>query len=112
MLRRLTVALFLAALPLGAAAAPTPGPASPSPDVRNGGTIDGRLTAVDYQRNVLSIDAGPRGRMDVDVMPSTSIQGKDSAYHAFTDLKAGQRIEIFSSVSGGRYVAQIIRILP
>jgi len=46
----------------------------------------------------------------VSVMPSTSIQGKDSAYHAFTDLKPGQHVQILSSIADGKYVAQIIRI--
>lgn len=78
--------------------------------MRNGGTIDGKVETIDYQRNVLGVDAGTRGHIDVSVMPSTSIQGKDSAYHAFTDLKAGQRVQIMSSIADGKYVAQIIRI--
>jgi hypothetical protein len=112
MVRRFALALGIAVAPLAAAAAPTPEPPAAAGDARNGGTIDGRLTAVDFQRSVIGVDAGPHGRFEVDVMPSTSIEGKDSAYHAFTDLKAGQRVEIFSSISGGKYVAQIIRILP
>jgi hypothetical protein len=109
MLARAILALGLVLLPLAAAAAPTPEPAGAA---RNGGTIEGRLTAVDYQRGVLGVDAGARGRIAVDVMPSTAIQGTDSAYHALSDLKAGQRVQILSSVAGGTYVAQIIRILP
>lgn len=109
MLARFVFALALAGLPLVAAAAPSP---PPSAEVHDGGTIDGRVTAVDYQRSVLGIDAGVRGRIDVSVMPSTTIQGRDSAYHALSDLKAGQRVQILSSVAGGKYVAQIIRLLP
>jgi hypothetical protein len=112
MLRRLALALGIAVVPLAAAAAPTPEPPPAAGDVRNGGTIDGRLTSIDYQRSTIGIDAGARGRFELDVMPSTSIEGIDSAYHSFTDLKAGQRVEIFSSIAGGKYVAQIIRILP
>jgi hypothetical protein len=101
-------------LPLAVFAAPSPSP-SPSPTgtpdhVRNGGTIDGRVETIDYQRSVLGVDAGTRGHIDVSVMPTTSIQGKDSAYHAFTDLKMGQRVQILSSIADGKYVAQIIRI--
>jgi hypothetical protein len=59
---------------------------------------------------MLWINAGARGRIDITVMPSTSIQGRDSAYHAFTDLKTGQRVQILSSIADGKYVAQIIRI--
>lgn len=110
LLRRLVLVLGLALLPLSGAAAPTPLPSAPDDQVHNGGTIDGKVTGIDYQRSVLGVDAGARGRIDVTVMPSTSIQGKDSAYHAFTDLKAGQRVQILSSIAGGKYVAQIIRI--
>jgi hypothetical protein len=93
-------------------AAPTPGPDGGAGEAHNGGTIAGRLTAIDYQRSTIGVDTPGRGHIDIDVMPSTSIQGTDSAYHSFTDLKTGQRVQIFSSIAGGRYVAQIIRILP
>jgi hypothetical protein len=101
-------------LPVAALAAPSPSP-SPLPSatpgqVRNGGTIEGRVATIDYQLSVLAVDTGSRGRIDVSVMPSTSIQGKDSAYHAFTDLKTGQRVQILSSIADGKYVAQIIRM--
>ncbi len=33
-------------------------------------------------------------------MPSTSIQGKDAGYHAFTDLKPGQRVQILCEHCG------------
>jgi hypothetical protein len=110
MLRRVVLAFGLAMLPLAAAAAPSPAPADTADHVRDGGVIYGRVTAIDYQRSVLGVDAGPRGHLDVAVMPSTSIQGKDAAYHTFTDLKTGQRVQIMSSVADGKYVAQIIRI--
>lgn len=110
MLRRLAVLLGLAFLPLAALAAPSPGPSPSADQVHDGGTISGRLIAIDYQRSAIRVDAGARGRIDVSVMPSTSIQGNDSAYHAFTDLKTGQRVQILSSIADGKYVAQIIRI--
>ena len=55
--------------------------------------ITGKVTTIDYQRNVFGVDAGSRGRFDVWVMPTTSIQGKDSAYHTFTDLNRGMRVQ-------------------
>jgi len=110
MLARILLALGLVlAAPVAAAAQPSPVPPA---EARTGGTIDGRVTAVDYQRSLLGIDAGARGRIEVSVMPSTTIEGRDSAYHALSDLKAGQRVQILSSVAGGKYVAQIIRLLP
>jgi len=99
-------ALALASLaPLGVSAAPTP-------PAHNGGMLTARIASVDYQRGSLAVDAGARGRLTVAVMPSTSIQSTDGAYHTIIDLKPGQRVEIFSSVAGDAYVAQIIRILP
>jgi hypothetical protein len=110
MLRRLIVALGLFMLPLAASAAPTAAPGAAADQVHNGGTIEGKLVAIDYQRNILGVDAFGRGHIMVSVMPSTSIQGRDSGYHAFTDLKTGQRLQILSSIADGKYVAQIIRI--
>ena len=110
--RCFVLALGLVMLPLAAAGAPTPGPSpsAPAEQVHNGGTIVGKVTTIDYQRSTIGVDAPGRGHIVVSVMPSTSIQGKDSAYHAFTDLKMGQHVQILSSIAGGKYVAQIIRI--
>ena len=108
---RMLVALALAAGPLAAGAA-TPGPAGASapPARRDGGMIAGRLSAVDYQHGTIRVDSPARGRVDFEVMPSTSIQKRDSGYHTITDLRVGERVEVYSSVSGQHYVAQIIRI--
>jgi hypothetical protein len=110
MLRRFILALGLVMLPVMAFADPTAAPGNGADQVHNGGTITGRVTTIDYQRSMLGVDAEGRGHLVVSVMPSTSIQGKDSAYHAFTDLKPGQRVQILCSIAGGSYVAQIIRI--
>lgn len=112
MSRRFALALGLVMLPVAAAGAPTPSPlpSATSTQVHDGGTIVGKVTTINYQLNVLGVDALGRGHIDVSVMPSTSIQGNDSAYHAFTDLKLGQHVQILSSIADGKYVAQIIRI--
>jgi len=110
MLRLLILALGLIMLPAPLLAAPPAEPSSPAD--RDGGSIHGRVLAVDYQRNTFGVDAGQRGRIEVTVMPSTSIQStRDAGYHTFTDLRPGQRVQIFSSIADGKYVAQIIRIL-
>jgi hypothetical protein len=97
-------------LPLTVLADPTAAPGNSAGQVQHGGTIDGRVTTIDYQRSMLGVDAPGRGHLIVSVMPSTSIQGKDAGYHAFTDLKPGQRVQILCSIAGGSYVAQIIRM--
>jgi hypothetical protein len=108
------VALLLAVVPLTATAA-SPGPAgSPAPlasDRRDGGVIAGRLAAIDFQRSTIRVDTPGRGSIAFEVMPSTSIQAKDAGYHTITDLHVGEQVEVYSSVSGQRYMAQIIRIL-
>lgn len=109
---RLLVVLGLIALPLaGQAATTSPPPADQVSRPRDGGLIDGQVTSVDYQRSVMGVRTASRGLMDVTVMPSTSIQSKVAGYHTFTDVKSGQHVQIYSSVTGGKYVAQIIRIL-
>jgi hypothetical protein len=108
---RMLVALALVAWPLAAAAA-TPGPAGTAspPGRHDGGMIAGRLSAVDYQHGTIRVESPARGRVDFDVMPSTSIQTHDAGYHSITDLRVGEHVEVYSSVNGQRYVAQIIRI--
>jgi hypothetical protein len=110
---RALLALLLAVVPLSAAAA-SPDPGSPSPAVsprRDGGVIAGRLAAVDFQRSTIRVDSPARGSVAFEVMPSTSIQAKDAGYHTITDLRVGERVEVYSSVNGSRYIAQIIHIL-
>ena len=107
MMRRLVLALGMSVLPIVAWAAPSPPPAAP--DARDGGMIEGRVNYIDVQRGMLGVDS-PKGKVDVTVMPSTSIESRDAGYHVFSDIKAGQRVSIMSSFMGGKYVAQIIRI--
>jgi hypothetical protein len=110
---RVLLVLWLAVVPLTAAAG-TPDPGSPGPAVsprRDGGVIAGRLAAVDFQRSTIRVDSPARGSVSFEVMPSTSIQAKGAAYHTITDLRVGERVEVYSSVNGQRYMAQIIHIL-
>lgn len=113
MLRMLPAAALLVLVPAYAPASPSPAP-SVSPDAtrpRDGGLIEGRITTIDFQRSSLSVDSPARGKLDVSVMPSTSIEMKAAGYHAITDLRSGERVEIVSSVINGKFVAQIIRVL-
>jgi hypothetical protein len=109
MMRRLVLAVGMAVVPLVAAAAPSPAPTA-ADAARNGGMIDGRVNYVDFQRSMLGVDSPGRGKVDVSVMPTTSIESRDAGYHAFTDIRPGQRVSIMSSLVDGKYVAQIIRI--
>lgn len=115
MLRLLSVLALCAAPLVATAATPAPPASNGSPAAeekpRDGGLIEGKITGIDFRRGILNVDSPSRGRLEVTVMPSTSIQTKVPGYHAITDLRSGDRVEIYSSLSAGKYVAQIIRIL-
>ena len=100
-----TVCVFvLLLLPLAAIAAP-------APQAHDGGVIAGRIVSVDMVRSTLTIAAGSRGRLTVEMPPSVSVQGREPGYHTLTDLRPGQRVEIRVSIAGDQIVAQIITIL-
>ena len=77
---------------------------------RAAGVVSGQIAAVDYQRGVLSVLTQQHGRIDVRVLPSTNIHGRNDAFLTIGDLNRGSRVEIFLSTVGGHYVAQIIRL--
>jgi hypothetical protein len=113
---RLVVATVLGLLcvPVGALAAPSPAPsvtAIAQPDARNGGVLEGRVTNVDYQKGVVTVDSAKQGKVDVATMPTTSVQSDDPGYHTLTDVAKGSKVQIFISRTAGKLVAQIIRLL-
>ncbi len=73
--------------------------------------IEGRVASVDYERGTLSVDTSRQGRMDVSVMPSTTVQSSDPGYHTLSDVSRGSKVQIFISKSAGKVVAQIIRLI-
>ncbi len=101
----------LCLVPQGAFAAPrdVPTPSASSPPAadhpRDGGIIAGKLTSVDFQRNLIAVN-----KTEITVMPSTQIQGNDPGYHVFTDLKPGMSVEVYTSQVAGKYIAQIITV--
>ena len=101
----------LFAAPITALAAPPDSPApagsaSPAAEhARDGGIISGKITSVDYQRNIIAVN-----KTAIIVMPSTQIQGNDPGYHAISDLKPGMSVEVYTSQVAGKYIAQIINL--
>jgi hypothetical protein len=111
---RLVVATVLGLLcvPVGALAAPSPTPAATAQsDARNGGVLEGRVTNVDYQKGIVTVDSPTQGKVDVATMPTTSVQSDDPGYHALSDVAKGSKVQIFISRTAGKLVAQIIRLL-
>ena len=106
--------LFL--IPAAALAAPSPVPSAvataavPGP-ARDGGVIEGRVSSVDYQRGVVTVDSTTQGRLDIATMPTTSVQSDDPGYHTLSDVSRGSRVRIFISKAAGKVVAQIIRLI-
>lgn len=112
----LVIAVGLVAVPAAAFAegkSPAPAPsasAAADPGPRDGGVLEGRVTNVDYGRGIISIDSA-QGRVDVNTMPTTSVQGSDPGYHTITDVAKGSKVQIFISKTAGKLVAQIIRLI-
>jgi len=77
---------------------------------QDGGVIEGRVTHVDYNLGVISVDS-PQGKVDVSTMPTTSVTANDPGYHTLTDVAKGSKVQIFISKTAGKLVAQIIRLL-
>jgi len=113
---RLVVVTVLGLLLIPAAALAAPAPAaSPTAaaqsSAHDGGVIEGKVTNVDYQRGVVTVDSTTQGRVDVATMPSTSVQSDDPGYHTLTDVSKGSKVQIFISKTAGKLVAQIIRLI-
>jgi hypothetical protein len=109
------LALGLVLTPIVAFAAPKPPTPTASPQVEqtahDGGIIEGRVTNVDYNRGVISVDSTTQGKVDVSTMPTTSVTAADPGYHTLTDVSKGSKVQIFISRTAGKLVAQIIHLL-
>ncbi len=106
----LAAALLAAStLPLAAQTGKTPEVDAQSAPKATAGIVAGQVTSVDYQRGLLGVMSGGH-RVDVTVLPSTSIQGKGNGYHSIAEISRGAQVEIFTSVSEGKITAQIIRL--
>jgi hypothetical protein len=111
-----SLVLGLFVVPVTALAAPAPSPSATATGgaaapARDGGVIEGRVTNVDYQRGVVTVDSTTQGRVDVSTMPSTSVQSDDPGYHTLTDVSKGSKVQIFISKTAGKVIAQIIRLI-
>lgn len=85
--------------------APSTAPSAAPDHARDGGIIAGKLTSVDFQRNSIVVN-----KTEISVMPSTQIQANNPGYHAFTDLKPGMAVEVYTSQVSGKFIAQIITL--
>ncbi len=79
--------------------------------MRDGGVIEGRVSSIDYQRGIVTVDSTTQGRVDIATMPTTSVQSDDPGYHTLSDVSRGSKVRIFISKAAGKVVAQIIRLI-
>lgn len=100
----------------GATAAASPTPASSADEelpAKDGGTIDGIVSSIDYHSGRMTVDVGAGGgkkSYDILVVPGTNIQGQKD-FHTIADLKKGARVQVLISRHGSTNTAQIIRLL-
>jgi hypothetical protein len=52
----------------------------------------------------------PNRRIDVVVLPSTTIQGSTNTFHTIADIVKGQRVQVVMSQRGSSFVAEIIHL--
>ncbi len=109
----LALGLVLTPIVAFAAAKPPAPTASPQADqsAHDGGIIEGRVTNVDYNRGVISVDSRTQGKVDVSTMPTTSVTTDDPGYHSLTDVSKGSKVQIFISRTAGKLIAQIIHLV-
>jgi hypothetical protein len=82
---------------------------TPQVKARYAGIIDGVVSAVDYRSGTMSVQM-PNRRIDIVVLPSTTIQSTTNAFHTIADIVKGQRVQVFMSQRGNSYVAEIIHL--
>ena len=79
-------------------------------DARDRGVLQGEILGVDFARGIMHLQVPRRGRVDVEILPSTNIVRRGNQYGTIADLAQGAHISVNVSEVGGRLIAQIIRI--
>ena len=80
-----------------------------TPRSRNAGAFEGRVTSVDYQSNTITVQGAGR-RMEIVVLPSTTIQADQNGFHTIADIARGSHIHVLLSQRGDAYFAQFINL--
>ncbi len=79
------------------------------PRAKNAGSIDGVVTAIDYQASTMAVAAGAR-KVGVTILPSTNIQGPGNGFRSISDIKKGAHVRVLMSERGKTLTAQIITL--
>lgn len=84
-------------------------PVRPS-TAHNGGILHGKIVRIDYIEGRMVLLSRRNHKVNVQILPSTNIQGRASGYHTIADLKKGATIDVLTSIEGRRTNAEIITI--
>ena len=74
------------------------------------GVLQGNIIGIDYARGILHVQSARQGRMDIQILPSTSIVRRGEQYGTIADLTSGTHVWLYLNEVAGRLTAQIIRI--
>ena len=74
------------------------------------GVISGDIVSIDYARGIVEIQTARRGRVVVQMLPSTAVLRHGDQYGSIGDLAHGVRVSVNVSEVDGRLVAEMIRI--
>jgi hypothetical protein len=77
---------------------------------RTGTVLRGSVVRIDYIRGRMLVREQRKRTVDVYILPSTNIEGKNNGYHTIADLKKGTHVEILTSVRGTHTDAEIIKL--
>ncbi|MDQ6932948.1 MAG: hypothetical protein M3160_07205 [Candidatus Eremiobacteraeota bacterium] len=81
-----------------------------SAGAKDRGVVGGQVLDIDYGRGLITLQTQRKVKLEIVVLPSTSILGRDSDYGTISDIARGSRLSVFISEVDGRLVAQIIHI--
>ena len=73
------------------------------------GVLQGDVSSVDYAKGIMQVQTS-RGRVDIQILPSTSIMRRGDQYGTIADLVPGTHVSVYVSEVSGHLTAQIIRI--
>ena len=74
------------------------------------GVISGDVVSIDYARGIVEIQTPKRGRLSVQMLPSTGVLRRGDQYGSIGDLSRGVHVSVNVSEVDGRLVAEMIRI--
>ena len=73
--------------------------------------LTGKIVGIDYLGEKMLLREKRNHTVNVYILPSTTIEGKNDDFQTIADLKKGANVKIFTSVRGTHTDAEIIELL-